>query len=76
MKRVALAFLVVTFVTPAFAQVRAPVVLNMDEDIIEGAVLTAPDVPRVQKAPKPTHKSLIQVRKTFAPELLASVSKL
>jgi hypothetical protein len=78
MKRLALMLLVATFVTPALAQVRAPAVVvhNMDEDLIEGVVLRVPEMPVVTTTPKHTHKNLIQVRKSFAPELLASVSKL
>jgi hypothetical protein len=77
-----LAALVVTFVTPALAQVepraeaQRRVVYDMDVEIIEGVTLKAPAVPLVSKGPKPTHRNLIQVRKSFAPELLASVAKL
>jgi hypothetical protein len=52
------------------------VVLDMDADVIEGAVLTVPDVPVVRHHPRPTHKNLIQVRKSFSQELLASASKI
>jgi hypothetical protein len=80
MKRILLAALVVTFVTPALAQVEPQAqrraVYDMDVEIIEGVTLKAPEVPLVSKGPKPTHKNLIQVRKSFAPELLASVGKL
>ena len=54
----------------------APVVFNMDEDLIEGVVLTAPDVPVVGARARPAFRNLIQVRSSFAPELLASASKL
>ena len=52
------------------------VVLDMDADVIEGAVLTVPDVPLAGHRPRPTHKNLIQVRKSFSQELLASASKI
>lgn len=84
MKRLAvltvLALVVTAFAMPALAQKAptpvAPVVFNMDEDLIEGAVLTAPDVPVVATRARPTFRNLIQVRSSFAPELLASASKL
>lgn len=88
MKRVALLAVIAlvgvgAFAAPASAQAQAqvraarPVVVHdMEADVIEGVVLRVPDVPVVSKPPKHAHKSLIQVRKTFAPELLASVSKL
>jgi hypothetical protein len=59
-------------VTPA-AERR--IVINMDEDVVEGAVLTAPI--RVTGArTDPKHKSLIQLRKDFRREVLASGSHL
>lgn len=80
MKRLALIALVVTFVTPALAQLEPQaqrrVVFDMEADIIEGVVLTSPHMPMVGTPPKPTHKNLIQVRKSFAAELLASASRI
>ncbi len=80
MKRLILAFVVAAFVTPAFAQVEPQaqrrVVHDMEADVIEGVSLNVPDVPLLGRPPKHTHKNLIQVRKSFAPELLASASKI
>ena len=82
----ALVLVVPAFAMPALAQKApaaptrvtpvAPVVFNMDEDLIEGVVLTAPDVPVVGARARPAFRNLIQVRSSFAPELLASASKL
>lgn len=76
MLRVALVVTALAFAAPAVAQTaRPPVVLNMDEDIIEG-VTFGPHDTVIRERPKPTHKSLIQIRKSFTQQLLASVSKI
>jgi hypothetical protein len=51
------------------------VVLNMDEDVIEGAVLN-PKTQVIGVRTDPKHKSLIQLRKDFRREVLASGSHL
>lgn len=80
MFRLVLIVTALALAAPAVAQTatagaRPPVVLNMDEDIIEG-VTFGPQDTVIRERPKPTHKSLIQIRKSFAPELLASVAKI
>lgn len=64
---------------PAAAQVQAsrerPLVLSMDQDIIEGSLHT-PDVVLTPRAPHATHRTLIRIRQSFSQELLASASKI
>lgn len=78
MKRfAALTLLALSVAAPAFAQAGPRVVVhNMDEDLIEGVVLKAPDMPVTTTPPKHAHKNLIQVRKSFTTELLASASRI
>lgn len=80
-------FALVTLVTllslaiagPVAAQTKDPIqpvtVFNMEESLIEGADLQKPDVVILKRAPI-KFRSLIQIRKTFAPELLASARTL
>ena len=65
-----------TLAQTASSQARPAVVFDMDAEVIEGAVLTVPDVPVVRTAPRHRHESLIRVRASFAREMLASASRI